>query len=372
MEKPAPELEGFQVQRCWKFNSISNILGVVRAIRKARPDVVWFNIGLSTMANHPVAAFVNTAIPAVTNLLGYNTHVTLHAFLENVDLSHANLSFPALYRLGANLATRILLRANGVHVLLPSYGRMLVEKYKVSPERIYVHSHGVFATEIQPPTRNESARILAFGSWGTYKRLESLLGAFSIVQKQVPGAELVIAGGDHPKARGYVGSLSQQCSSNNSIRFLGYVPESQLAGMFRSSAVAVLPYDSGAGSSGVAHVAAENGIPIVASDLPDFVEMARWEGLAVEFYQRGDVEGLAQTLLRVLGSTELRAQMAAQNAAAASKITFDRIVGEYLESFQASARREDTIAGRLHQIREPGRTVKRGPGLTQNQIQEIQ
>lgn len=367
MEKPAPELDGFCVRRCWKFNAISNVLRIIRAVRKSNPDVIWFNIGLSTMANRPLAAFANTAIPALTSLLGYNTHVTLHAFFENVDLSHANLRFPALYRLGGNLATRILLLANGVHVLLPSYARTLTEKYKVAPGRIHVHSHGIFATEIQPPTPNNGARVLAFGSWGTYKRLERLLAAFPLVQKQIPQAELVVAGGDHPKARGYIGSLREQCVNNNSIRFLGYVPEGQLAEVFRSSAVAVLPYDSGAGSSGVAHVAAEYGLPIVAADLPDFVEMAHWEGLAVEFYARGDVNALAQAILRVLESPELRAQRAAQNAAAASKITFDRVIGEYLESFKVVAQREKELAKRSQEIREqPGFAVDRGTTLHPN------
>ena len=372
MEQPAPELPDFYVQRCWKFNAVSNLFRLVRAVRKSNPDVVWFNIGLSSMANRPVAAFVNTALPALLSLLGYNTHVTLHAFFENVDLSHANLRFPALYRFGGNLATRILLRANGVHVLLPSYGRALQEKYKVAPGRIHVHSHGVFALEIQPPTLNNSTRILAFGSWGTYKRLEGLLAALSIVQKEVPQAELVVAGGDHPKARGYIESLRKQYEGNDSIRFLGYVPESRLPGLFRNSALAVLPYDSGAGSSGVAHIAAENGLPIVAADLPDFTEMAHWEGLAVEFYPRGDVHGLAQAILRVLSSQELREHMAAQNAAAASKITFDRLVGEYLESFQVTLQREKEFARRSQEIREqPGFAVNRGATLNPNQIQEI-
>gem|GEM_PF-198955 len=363
MEEARPELDGFQVQRCWKFNSVLNFFHVVRAVTRIDPDVVWFNIGLSTMGNRPFAAFANTLIPAFTTLLGYNTHITLHAFFENVELSHANVRFPALYRLGGRLATRILLWANGVHVLLPSYRRTLLEKYRVKPEKIHVHSHGVFSAPTSVlPSNPAGHKILAFGSWGTYKRLEDLLEALPAIQREVPDVELIVAGGDHPKARGYLASLKEKARGNGAINFVGYVPEAELGSLFRSATLAVLPYSSGAGSSGVAHLACEYGLPIVASDLADFVEMASWEHLAVQFYARGDRDKLAQAVVRLLQSPEFRAEMAAQNLAAAERITFDHLVNEYLETFQTPRTR---MSGLQVGENPPG-------GLSQNPVQEIQ
>ena len=364
IEGSKPELDGFIVQRCWKFNSIRNVFHVVRAVTRIDPDVVWFNIGLSTMGNRPFAAFTNTLIPALTTLLGYNTHITLHAFFENVELSHAKVRFPALYRLGGRLATWILLRANGVHVLLPSYRRTLVEKYRVKPEKVHVHSHGVFSTPIPTLASGPTGqKILAFGSWGTYKRLEDLLEALPAIQREVPAVEVIVAGGDHPKARGYVAGLKEQYRRNAAINFVGYVPEAKLAGLFRSAALAVLPYNSGAGSSGVAHLACEYGLPIVAAELADFVEMATWEHLAVQFYPRGDRGKLAQAVVRLLQSPESRAEMSAQNVAAAECITFDHVVSEYLEVFQ-------TKKNRTSGLQTLGKTPQ--GGLSQSPIQEIQ
>lgn len=354
LEKSAPEAEGFRIRRCWKFNAMSNFVHVIRAIQSISPDVVWFNMGLSTMANRPLVAFLNTALPAFTRLFGYQTHVTLHAFFENVDLADADVRFPWLYRLGGWLATRILLMTDGVHVLLPSYRTRLIQKYQVDPAMIHVHSHGVFSSEIRQAGISSALRVLAFGSWGTYKKLGHLLNAFAIVREQVPQAELIIAGGDHPKARGYLESLKAQHNGNDSIRFLGYVPEAELATVFRDAALAVLPYDSSAGASGVAHVACEHGLPIVATNLPDFMEMAEWERMAVEFYPRGDSNQLAQAIIRILQSPEIRAQMAKQNLEAATRITLNHVVGEYLECFQKSPKQTPESNEQSHGLgREP-------------------
>jgi glycosyltransferase involved in cell wall biosynthesis len=345
IDKPEPEIEGFTVQRCWRFNAIRNVFLLPRAIRRLRPDVVWFNMGVSTLANRPVPAFLGAILPGLVSLLGYNTHVTLHAFFENVNLSDARVRFSALYRLGGKLATRILLLADGVHVLLPSYRRTLIERYGVDAGRIHVHSHGVFSSAIDLPACDSRPRVLAFGSWGTYKRLEQLIEAFSLIQKEVPDAELLVAGADHPKARGYLAALKERCRGNDSIKFLGYVSEAQMAELFRSVALAVLPYNSGAGSSGVAHLACEYGLPIIAADLPDFIEMAEWEGFAMDFYPRGDAGALARAIVRLLQSPELRAEMGKQNATAARRITFDRVVNEYLALFELTARPEVLISG---------------------------
>jgi len=47
------ELAGFNVQRCWRFNSIFSLPRLIRTIRNTEPDVVWFNIGFSIFASNP-------------------------------------------------------------------------------------------------------------------------------------------------------------------------------------------------------------------------------------------------------------------------------------------------------------------------------
>ena len=183
-------------------------------------------------------------------------------------------------------------------------------------------------------------RILAFGKWGTYKRLELMIEAFRRVADRHSGVRLVIAGGDHPQATGYVDSVKKKCNGDPRIEFTGYVQEPELADLFQSSSVAVMPYSSSTGSSGVAHLACQYGVPIVCADLPDFRQMAQAEELAIEFYQAGDADDLADGLIRFLENPEKQHAMAAQNFAAALRMTMPNIVQKYLLHFEVQQRRE--------------------------------
>src|SRR5262249_37668029 len=176
------ELPGFRVIRCWKFNDATTPLRLLRTIRQIKPDVVWFNLVFSTFAtpDHPIAAFAGLCVPAMSRLSGPYTHVTLHHILEHVDFAGAGVRQDRVFRLGSELATRVLLKANSVSVLLSAYQRTLLEKY--SAQNILLGTHGVFASRPSAPDfsvrGNPDHRILAIGHWGTYKRLETLVEAF--------------------------------------------------------------------------------------------------------------------------------------------------------------------------------------------------
>ena len=117
------ELAGFDVIRCWKFNNLTTPLRLLNTIRKLKPDVVWFNLVFSSFGTpeYPVAAFAGLSAPALTRALGYYTHITLHHVIEHVDFASAGVRRERLFRLGSDLATRALLRANSVSVLLSGY-----------------------------------------------------------------------------------------------------------------------------------------------------------------------------------------------------------------------------------------------------------
>src|SRR5262249_38904783 len=128
-------------------------------------------------------------------------------------------------------------------------------------------------------------RILAFGKWGTYKRLEILIEAFAKVVECIPNCKLVIAGSNHPATPSYLESIQERWRHNPYLEFNGYVPEEQLEELFVNSSVLVLPYSSAGGPSGVAHQACEYAVPIVASDIPDFRDMAETANIAIEFFE---------------------------------------------------------------------------------------
>ena len=312
--EPAAELPGFNVVRCWGFNRLSNPLSLFRAIKRVKPDVVWYNLGFASFGGKPLPAFFGLTTPALTRLCSCYTHVTLHQLFETVNLADAGVKSPILYTLAGRVATHFLLSANSVSVLLPAYHKTLREKYQRG--RVNIRHHGIFASRPEAPNfqsrGNPVHRILAFGKWGTYKRLEALVAAYEKVLPELPPSELIIAGGDHPKTPGYVRSVAKKVRHNPRIRFLGYVPEEELADLFRTTSLTVLPYTSSAGSSGVAHLACQYGLPILAPDLDDFVELARQEQVSMEFFSANNVDSLATQLVGMFRTPE-RLQLMAQS-----------------------------------------------------------
>jgi hypothetical protein len=99
-----------------------------------------------------------------------------------------------------------------------------------------------------------------------------------------------------------------------------------------------MPYTSSAGSSGVAHLACEYGVPIVASDIQDFIELSHEEGIAIEFYKSGTVEGLTERLVSLLRSPERLELMAMQNFSAALRMSMPEIIRQYIRSFDLQHR----------------------------------
>jgi glycosyltransferase involved in cell wall biosynthesis len=341
LPSPEPELDEFDVVRCWSFDSLANPVKLLRTIRDLRPDVVWFNLLFSTFGNHPIAAFSGLTTPALNRMMGCYTHVTLHHLMDNIDLTDAGVRFPRLYRAAGSIATRLLLMANSISVLLPAYRRTLMEKYR--GENVHFRAHGILSARPEAPdfTRrgNPQHRILAFGKWGTYKRLELLIDAFARLAVEMPEAHLVVAGSNHPMTPGYVESVAERFRGSSRITFTGYVAEEQIPALFRDASVLVMPYSSATGSSGVAHLACEYGVPILSSDIPDFHEMADDEGLAIRFYENGDPDNLADNLSYILSTPELQREMAEQNFSAALRMTMPQIIRQYLRSFDLQKRR---------------------------------
>jgi glycosyltransferase involved in cell wall biosynthesis len=332
------ELPGFNVIRCWKFGSLATPLRLLNTIRQLKPDVVWYNLVFSSFATpkNPFAAFAGLAAPALTRAAGFFTHITLHHIIEHVDFAAAGVRREKLFRIGTDLATKALLKAHSVSVLLPHFRSTLIAKY--SARNVLLGTHGTFASIPSPPDftkrGNPDLRILAIGHWGTYKRLEALMKAFPIVLGAVPNARLIIAGANHHTRAGYWESIRDAQPAGLPIEFRGYVPEEAIPELFQSASILVLPYDSATGSSGPAHQACEYGVPIVCADIDDFHEMATGEHMAIRFYEKGNSDDLAAQFIVILKSPELQRKMAEHNFAAGVEMTMTTVVKNYLRWFE--------------------------------------
>ncbi|MGC1372603.1 MAG: group 1 glycosyl transferase, partial [Candidatus Sulfotelmatobacter sp.] len=81
-----PELEGFSVVRCWSFDDPRTVFHLLKMLRELKPDVVWFNLLVSTFGRNPFNAFLGLLTPVLARMSGCYTHVTLHHLMDTVDL----------------------------------------------------------------------------------------------------------------------------------------------------------------------------------------------------------------------------------------------------------------------------------------------
>src|SRR5256885_8001977 len=351
MSEAVEELPDFDVDRCWKFNSVTTPFALLRAARKHKPDVVWFNLVFSSFGDKPIPAFLGICTAFLLRLFGFYTHITLHHVMEALDLSQGT-RFPRLYRFCGAVATKLILFSGSVTVLLPSYRKVLLENY--GGQYVHLRKHGIFSATPKFPDiskrGNPEHRILTFGKWGTYKRPEILIEAFAQIADRFPNAKIVIAGSNHPMCPGYIESLRERWRDCSRIEFQGYVPEEEIGNLFASATVLILPYTSAGGPSGVAHQACEFAVPIIGSDIPDFRDMANTEELAMLFYETGNPDSLAKVLTDLLENPTLQREMAEQNFSVAVRTTMERVVGQYLHAFAK------TLA-----LKRRNKTAKRSP-----------
>jgi hypothetical protein len=73
---------------------------------------------------------------------------------------------------------------------------------------------------------------------------------------------------------------------------------------------------------------------MVAAAIPEIVEIAKEERIAVEFYDPGDGRMLTNCLTRLLLSHDLRRTFSEQNFLAAQGTPISQVVDDYLRLFQ--------------------------------------
>ncbi len=321
----------------WRYGSLLNPVRIARAVRACGADVVLVNAHFTSFAASKVGATLGLMTPALLRASGTPTVVLLHNLVDTVDLEEAGFSSnPVLTKILAfmgGLVTRMVLAADKVCVTIPQYVEVLRDKY--GARNVYLAPHGSF-DEPDPIERNPDATpsLLAFGKWGTYKKVEVLLDACAILRAQGVEVEVVVAGTDSHNAVGYLAGVKEKYRDLPAVSFTGYVSEEDLPRVFGSATVAVFPYTSTTGSSGVLHQAGSYGCPVVLPDIGDFAQVVRDEGFEAVTFDPGDAGDLARALRAMLADPAGMAAMGAVNRAAACGIPLADVADWHLAHLQ--------------------------------------
>ena len=326
---------------CWQFNGASNPWRIVQAVRRIKPDVVLFNIQFASFGDKKAPVTLGLMAPWLVKLAGYPSMVLLHNIMETVDLRNAGYAGSALMekliRAAGTLTTAILLRADLVALTIPKYVEILRAKYRAG--NVLLAPHGSFEANPPMPTfdlPDGPRQMMAFGKFGTYKRIEIMVEAAKILeQRGYTDLEIVIAGSDSPNAKGYLDEMKARYADMPSLRFTGYVAEEDVPRIFQSATVAVFPYTSTTGSSGVLHQAGSYGCAAALPNIGDFAEVITEEGYVGEFFEPNNAASLADAIARLLDDEERRKEMGLRNYMASCGLPIADVLDWYLLHFGA-------------------------------------
>ncbi|MCG9791618.1 glycosyltransferase [Flavobacterium algicola] len=328
-----------KINECWSFNSYGNILAINKAIQVEKPDAVLINLQFMKFGDKKVPAALGLMIPAILRMNGVPTVSLLHNILEQVDLESAgftdNKVAQKIYNFIGTTLTRLILKSDIVAVTINKYVTVLEKKYKVN--NIKVIPHGTFDSIEQPSFELAPGpkQIMAFGKFGTYKKVEILIEAAIIIrQRSTEKIEVVIAGTDSPNTPGYLAGVQEKYKDVEGIRFTGYVEEKDVPVIFGESTVVAFPYTSTTGSSGVLHQAGSYGKAVVMPDLGDLALLVEEEGYKGEFFDPESAESLAQAIEKIINNDDNRKSIAIQNFKAASALSMDKITDMYMDTFK--------------------------------------
>lgn len=348
---------GISFVPCWTFNKLDNVWRITSAVRKVKPDVVIFNIQFASFGDGKIPATLGLMTPALLRMLNVPTIVLTHNIMETVDLKSAGFAKNPLIekalRTAGWMVTHMLLKADLVAVTIPKYVEILEERYKTT--NVVLAPHGSFNDITEAPSfdlPDGPTQIMTFGKFGTYKKVETLIEAFNILQQQrEQPLELVIAGTDSPNASGYLAGVAETYKHVDNIRFTGYVEEEDVPQVFGDAAVVVFPYTSTTGSSGVLHQAGDYGKAVVLPRIGDLAELIAEEGYTGEFFTPEDAQSLADALLRFIDNPDHRVSIGKQNYLAAHSLSLGDVVDWYLLHAEAllaprtsSQRRAEVLA----------------------------
>ena len=180
------------------------------------------------------------------------------------------------------------------------------EKVHVVPHGAFEHYRALLPDAASPG--NGRHRILFLGSLDTYKGVDLLLDGFARLPRELQeGSELIISGPPR-KGTSVLQDRSKALGIDHRVKWnLRFVTEEEVAALFSSATVAVVPYRE-ADQSAALLTAVALGTPVVASRVGGIPETIR-DGVHGRLFDNGDAQGLADGLESILTSPERRRLM---------------------------------------------------------------
>ncbi|WP_108663650.1 glycosyltransferase family 4 protein [Acuticoccus kandeliae] len=294
---PAVDLRLVDWPRHRSVANLAFLAKLTRLVLRERPDLVHLLSNTTLWLN--AAAPLWRRIPLVT---------TVHDVVPHPgDNETARLP---------DWSSRLMARQSGdIVVHGEALKRAAIARFGKSAATVHVLQHPAIARYAELARREGLVRrsgprvftVLMFGRIFAYKGLDTLVRAEARMGARVPDLRIVIAGrGDDP--RGLAAEMGDPARYD--IRH-GFVSDPDVAQLFLDADLVVLPYTE-ASQSGVLHLAATFGKPVIATDVGELRATVEPNGLGL-VVRPADPGALADAIATLAGDPQ---RLAALGAAA--------------------------------------------------------
>jgi glycosyltransferase involved in cell wall biosynthesis len=317
--------EKVTIHRTWKSDSPLSMISILLKIMKLKPDIVHFNVHMAVFGRSRIANFAGLSLPFLCRVMGFKTVATLHNIIDKIDVEKTGYRNTFLNRMSAFMVTKLIALSSVVTLTMKSHSDFFKQRYNCKHTETI--PHGTWKNNSYNREHIlKSESILYVGHSGPYKDLDLLFDAFRLLETKKRGLKLIVAGTSHPNYPGFLKNVRRHNNFEN-VLFTGYVPEDQLQALFEKANAVILPYHTCTGTSGVAHLASSYGTPIVATDLPEFRELAR-EGCGLLISQHRP-EALAEKIEEIIDNPTLALKLKERNFTFANQRCWDNIASQF-------------------------------------------
>lgn len=220
------------------------------------------------------------------------------------------------------------------------------------------HDSGVFSPQTATPEAAESVRrtyqlgdyLLAVGETRPYKNLRRLMEAFARLRRE--DLQLVFVGKANKMDPDLV-RFPRELGLEQRVRFLGYVPDRELAALYGGAVAFVFPslYE-GFGIPPLEAMAC--GCPVVCSRAASLPEVC---GDAAEYVDPLEVDSIARGITRVVEHAPLRKSLQEKGWERVREFSYDKAAGEIVQILEQVAEARGSPGKRRRLRRESTRAV---------------
>lgn len=329
-------MEGIELIPCWKFNSLVAAFDISKKIKELQPDVVIMNIQFMTFGKGKVPAALGLLTPWFCKWMGIPSIVILHNITETVKLDTIGMAGSKwktnlLLWIGKQL-TKFILKADLVGLTISQYVDIIKEKYKAKNVILLPHGNFELPERSYVPDPLPEINLMAFGKFGTYKKVEVMLDAVKLLEQKYPRQKFLatVAGTDNPNVKGYLDSVKAKYSEMQNVLFTGYVPEEKVESIFKESTFVIFPYTTTTGSSGILHQAGSYARACILPKIDDLERVVEEEGYGGAYFETDNASSLADAVAHLIEHPEERKKYEDMNYAAAKGLPMNELAQWYL------------------------------------------